>query len=135
MKKAVECASPRDTVEDAARKMRDRNLGFVPVCDQSGSILGTLTDRDIAIRLVAEKKPGSAFVEDVMTREVVCCRPEDDLAKAEELMAKNQKSRIMCVDANGRLAGVISLSDLAQADSGAGASDTFRRVSEREART
>jgi CBS domain-containing protein len=134
MKRDFEWVSPRDTVEDAARKMRDHNVGFLPVCDQSKRVLGTLTDRDIAIRIVAAKKSGTVPIEDVMTREVVACGPQDDLQKTEQLMARNHKSRIMCVDSNGRLVGVISLSDIAQHDHGAQAADTLRQVSAREAR-
>jgi CBS domain-containing protein len=135
MKKDVECVSPRDTVQDAAIRMRDENIGFLPVCDQSKKVLGTLTDRDVAIRLVAAKKRASTFIEDVMTREVVACRPEDDVRDAERAMARSHKSRIMCVGEDGRLLGVISLSDIAQHESGRRASETLREVSEREART
>jgi len=134
MKRDVECVSPRDTVEDAAIRMRDENVGFLPICDQSKKVLGTLTDRDIVIRLVAAKKPASTFVEEIMSREVVTCRPKDDVRDAERLMAKNHKSRIVCVDEEGRLAGVISLSDIAQHERGGRASETLRGVSEREAR-
>jgi CBS domain-containing protein len=134
MKHDVECVSPRDTVEDAAIRMRDENVGFLPVCDQSKKVLGTLTDRDIAIRLIAAKKPASTFVEEIMTREVVACRPKDDVREAERLMAKNHKSRIVCVDEGGQLAGVISLSDIAQHERGGRASETLRGVSERESR-
>jgi CBS domain-containing protein len=135
MKRDVECVSPRDAVEDAAVRMRDENIGFLPVCDQSKQVLGTLTDRDIAIRLVAERKAGGAFVEEIMTQEVVACRPEDDVRDAEKAMAENHKSRIMCVDDGGRLVGVISLSDIAQHERGGRAADTLREVSERETRT
>ena len=133
MKKDVECVSPQDTVQAAARRMRDENIGFLPVCDQSRKVLGTVTDRDLAIRVLANGSPANTRVEEVMTHEVVSCRPEDDLRKVEELMAKNHKSRIVCLDNNERLAGVISLSDIAQADIGR-ASQTLRQVSEREAR-
>jgi CBS domain-containing protein len=135
MKRDVECMSPRDVVADAAVRMRDENLGFLPVCDQSRRALGTITDRDIAIRVVASKLPNTTFVEDVMTREVIACNPQDDIRKAEKLMADNHKSRIMCIDKDGLLVGVISLSDIAQHESGRRAAETLKQVSEREART
>lgn len=135
MKRDVDCVSPRDTVEDAAARMRDENIGFLPVCDQSRKVLGTLTDRDIVIRLVAAKKPASTFVEEILTKEVIACRPEDTVRDAEKAMAKNHKSRIMCVDDGGRLVGVISLSDIAQHDRAGRAADTLRGVSEREVKT
>jgi len=134
MKREIECVSPRDAVEDAATRMRDENVGFLPVCDQSRKVLGTITDRDIAIRLVAARKPGSTFVEELMTREVVACRPKDSMRDAEQAMARHHKSRIVCVDDEGRLVGVISLSDIAQHERGGRASETLRQVSEREAR-
>jgi CBS domain-containing protein len=135
MKRNVECVSPRDTAEDAAGRMRDENVGFLPVCDQSGNVLGTLTDRDLAVRVVAEGKASGTLVEDVMTREVVACRPEDDLRDAQATMAEHEKSRIMCIGQDGRLVGVISLSDIAQHETGARAAETLRDVTEREAHT
>ena len=131
MKTDVECVSPADTIEDAARRMRDENLGFLPVCDESRQVLGTITDRDIAIRAVAESLPSATPVEDVMTGEVVSCSPKDSIDTALQLMAENHKSRIMCLDEDDRLAGVISLSDIAQLVGDA--SETLRQVSDREA--
>jgi CBS domain-containing protein len=132
MKSDVECVSPADTVQDAAARMRDENLGFLPVCEESNKVLGTITDRDIAIRIVAAGKSASTQIEDAMTREVVSCRPNDDLERAQQMMAKSHKSRIMCLDDGGRLVGVISLSDIVQHEQGG--ADTLRKVSEREAR-
>lgn len=134
MKRDVECLSPKDTVEAAAVRMRDENVGFLPVCDASGKVLGTLTDRDIVVRVLATKKPSSSPVETIMTKEVVGCRPQDDIQKAEQLMAQKHKSRIMCLDDGGRLVGIISLSDIAQHVDGAHALETFRQVTEREVR-
>ena len=130
MKTDVESVSPVDTIEDAARKMRDENLGFLPVCDETRQVLGTITDRDIAIRGVAESLPGTTPVEDVMTSEVVSCSPKDSIDTALQLMAENHKSRIMCLDDEGRLVGIISLSDIAQLVGDA--SETLRQVSDRE---
>lgn len=134
MKKDVECLSPRNTIEDAAQRMRDQNVGFLPICDPAKKVLGTLTDRDIVVRCIATKKAMSTPVENVMTREVVACRPQDDIQRAEELMAQHAKSRIMCIDEGGRLVGVISLSDIAQFEDAARTIETLRQVSEREAR-
>jgi CBS domain-containing protein len=135
MTRDVECVSPRDTVEDAAVKMRDEDIGFLPVCDQSKKVQGTLTDRDIVIRAIAERKAPDTLVEEVMTRDVVSCRPEDDLSEAERLMAQHHVARIVEVDESDRLVGVISLSDIAQHERGGAAVDTFREVTEREAKT
>ena len=53
MKSDVECVEPRATVQDAARRMRDEEIGFLPVCDDSMKVLGTVTDRDLTIRVLA----------------------------------------------------------------------------------
>jgi CBS-domain-containing membrane protein len=135
MKQTVSCASSGDPIQTAARTMRDRNIGFLPVCDESKKVIGTITDRDLAIRACADDRSASSTrVGDVMTREVVACRPSDDVVKAEELMMKHHKSRMICVDESGRLAGVISLSDIAQ-HQGDGGARTLREVSSREVRT
>ena len=134
MKRDVECVSPQATAQAAAQRMREQQIGFLPVCDESQKVLGTVTDRDLAVRILADARAPTTPVGEVLTREVVACRPEDDLRKAQELMGRNHKSRIMCVDGEDRLVGVISLSDIAQKENGAKASQTLRKVSEREAR-
>jgi CBS domain-containing protein len=134
MKKDVECMSPQDTVQAAARRMRDENVGFLPVCDRSQKVLGVVTDRDLAMRILAEGKPPSTRVEEVMSREAIACRPDDDLRKAEELMVKNHVSRMLCDDTEGHLVGVISLSDIAQREESGRAAKTMRGVTERETR-
>jgi len=133
MKRDVECISPDGTVEEAARTMRDSNVGFLPVCGRDKKVLGTLTDRDIAVRVVAAGRPPSAKVSDAMTRDLVACRPNDDLTRAVELMSRHQKSRIVVIDGDDRLIGVISLSDVAQAAEEAGAR-ALRDITERETR-
>src|SRR5258706_8760689 len=110
----VVCLSPTDTAQAAACKMRDLNVGFLPVCDTSGKAIGTLTDRDIAIRVVAENRSMKTSVDTLMTREVITCRPKDDIQRAQILMAQHHKSRIVVVRDGGRVAGVISLSDIPQ---------------------
>jgi CBS domain-containing protein len=135
MKTQVECIAGNDTVAAAAARMRAQNIGFLPVCDPAGAMIGTLTDRDIAIRLVAGDRPGRTPVEEVMTRETICCRPGDELDEAEALMAMHQKSRIVCVDETQHPVGVISLSDIARHEpSGERASQVLREVSGREVR-
>jgi len=133
MKRTVECVTTKDTVQDAARKMRDDNIGFLPVCENGKKVLGTITDRDIAIRVCADDRSASSTrIGDVMTREVVGCRPSDDVARAEELMSKHRKSRMLCIDESGQVVGVISLSDIAQHQADGGA-QTLREVTTREA--
>jgi CBS domain-containing protein len=132
MKKDVQYVSPDDGCEVAARKMRDRNIGFLPVCENK-KVVGVITDRDIVVRLVADDLSPSTKVSDVMTREIISVRPQEDLRSAERLMGRHQKSRIVCIDERGLLAGVISLSDIAQAEADTQAAKTMREVTEREA--
>ncbi len=136
MKSEVETFRENDLVTTIARRMRDVNIGFVPICDPDGRPVGTLTDRDIALRVCAEDRPaGATRAADVMTREVITCRETDDLAWAEELMSRHHKSRMMVVDDDGRLQGVISLSDVVDEEDDDRAADTLRHVAEREVHT
>jgi CBS domain-containing protein len=95
--------------------------------------IGTLTDRDIAVRAVAEDLSSDTPVEACMTPEVVDCRPWDSMEDARELMEQHQISRIICANEQGRIEGIISLSDIVDADEDSGA-QTLRRVSQREVR-
>jgi len=134
MKREVQIVQPTDPVQVAARRMRDTNIGFLPVCDSSRKVLGAITDRDIALRIVADGRPPTTAIGDVMTREVVACAPGDDVRRAEELMGKQHKSRMIVADEEWRLVGVISLSDIAQVEDASRASQTMKQVTEREAR-
>jgi CBS domain-containing protein len=132
MKTDVRCVTPDTSVAEAAALMRDEGIGFLPVCDETHSVVGVLTDRDIAIRVVAENEAADQPVGRFMTPAAVTCHAGEDLGAAQDLMGEMQVSRIMCLDDNGQLAGVISLSDLALADEDAAI--TLRNVSLREAR-
>lgn len=135
MKADVKCVSPVTTVEDAAVKMRDEGVGFLPVCDAARRVLGTITDRDITIRVVANREGMGQPIDKFMTRLIVACRPSDDLEYAQELMSQEKVSRIMCINEEGILEGVISLSDIAQLEQeGAHVLATLRSVSDREIR-
>ena len=129
MKTDVRCASPQTTLEEAAVLMRDEDIGYLPICDEAGGVIGTITDRDITVRAFASRANGSEPVEPFMTRRVVGCRPGDDLAYALVLMSQERVSRIPCVDEEGVLEGVISLSDIAQLEDSA-----LRNISDRDVR-
>jgi CBS domain-containing protein len=113
----VECVWPEDTLQEAAFKMKEMEIGPLPVCDRN-HVVGMLTDRDIAIRCVAlGHDPQSTKVSDVMTREVICCYEDEEVEEAERLMQTRQVRRVLVVDRNARLVGIVSLGDLA-AESG-----------------
>ena len=131
MKSAIECVSPTDTAEVAAQRMRDHNIGLLPVCDEL-KVIGMLTDRDIATRLVAENQPASTPVRELMTPDVVACRSSDSIEHAEELMGLFRVGRILCVDEDGSLVGLISLSDVAEYESSARVAKTLKDITLRE---
>lgn len=135
MKTDVEFVSENDSAQVAARKMRESNVGFLPVCNGSRRVIGAITDRDLALRLVADNRPASTTAREIMTNEVVSCHPDDDIRKAQETMSTKQKSRILCLEKDGRLAGVISLSDIVQREESKRAHQTMKDITSREART
>ena len=107
---------PSDTVADVAQIMKKENVGPVPIVGdrQSRKLVGMVTDRDLAIKVVAERRDAEATtVEEVMSRRVVTCRSEDDLQEALEAMSKNQLRRIPVVDDNGGIVGIIAQADVA----------------------
>ena len=132
MKRDIACVYLDDSAQTAAAKMHDENIGFLPVCDADGRVVGTVTDRDLALRVVAEDRPADTHVADVMTREVIACSPSDDVHRAEQLMGKYKKSRIICANDEGHPVGVISLSDIAQYETSEQTARTMRRVTQRE---
>jgi CBS domain-containing protein len=119
----------------AARTMRELNVGFVPVCQGNGVVVGVLTDRDIAIRVVAEGRPPDTKVEDVMSEDLVACLPQADIGEAERLMRAYQVNRILLIDDDARLAGVISITDLAQVEDARKVGQVFGEISGREVGT
>ena len=135
MKHQIASVSEDDSVQRAALLMREENVGFLPVLDEEGRVIGAITDRDIAIRVCAEDGGARETpIGDVMTREVVACGPNDDLAHAESLMSLYRKSRLMVVSGEGQLLGVISLSDIVERDSNRHAARTLRKIVSREYR-
>ena len=111
-----ECLTPDSTVQEAARLMRDGGFGAIPVVNDQNSleVVGIITDRDIAIRHVAEGHDGSCSVGDHMTKDVEVVRADSDLDDVEDLMSDEQIRRIPVVDANDRLVGMIAQADLSR---------------------
>ena len=110
------CCLPTDTVSKAAQLMKDENVGSIPVIEneQTMKLIGIVTDRDLALQVVApERDVRSTHVEDVMTYEVVTCRAGDDVQKAVDSMAQHQLRRMPVIDADHRIVGIISQADVA----------------------
>ena len=117
---------PDDTALDAAQAMRELDVGFIPVCGADRRVLGTVTDRDLVLRIIADDRGHDVPLSDVMSAPHVVCRPDDDIRLAAELMRESMQGRILCIDDAGRLVGVISLMDLARFD--AEATSTATRI-------
>jgi CBS domain-containing protein len=113
MTEDVRCIPPETTLQEAARQMRDLDVGPLPVCDQD-RLTGVLTDRDITVRAVAEGlDPTATPVRDVMTTEVAYCFDDDDVEDCARLMKEKQIRRVLVLDRSKRLVGIVSLGDLA----------------------
>ena len=123
-----------DGVVDVARIMRDEAIGFVPVCDEQGRPIGVVTDRDFATRVLAEGRSiETTCVADIMSPLVITCGSGDDLEVAEQMMVAHQKGRIVCTSLDGRVVGIISLSDVFEVESPERSARIFRAVASREA--
>lgn len=108
-----EVVRPEASLQEAARLMRDLNVGLVPVCD-GDRLQGMLTDRDITTRAVAEGlAPDTVRVMQVMTPDVVYCYEDQDAEEAVSLMEENQIRRVIVVDRDKKLTGIVSLGDVA----------------------
>jgi CBS domain-containing protein len=132
-----ETVTPEASLADAARKMRDLNVGIIPVVesDQNRRLRGVITDRDIAIRAVAEGKDASSTrVSEVMTSDVETCNKNDSVQDVLQLMEREQVRRVPITDREGRLVGIVAQADVAtDLDSDAGSrrvADTLERISE-----
>lgn len=106
--------SPTTTLKEAAVQMRDQDIGFLPI-GENDRLIGTITDRDITIRGVAKGNSApDVQVRDIMTKHVSYCFEEDPIEKAAEIMCKLQLHRLIVLDKNKRLTGILSTGDLAE---------------------
>jgi CBS domain-containing protein len=108
----VEYCTPKDNVYEVAVKMKELDVGIIPVCDDNKNLLGVITDRDIVIRGIAEKRSGSYAVTNVMSDELYTVTPDTTLQEAATIMAEKQIRRLPVVH-NGKLEGIVALGDLA----------------------
>ena len=116
MTKDPVCSMPDSMVAEAAKLMKRENIGPIPVIEneRTRKLVGIVTDRDLALKIVAEgRDPKSTKVEAVMTRKVVTCLADDDVQKALDAMSEHQLRRIPVVDSDLRILGIISQADVA----------------------
>lgn len=111
MSKDVQVARPGDSLQAVAERMRAGDFGFMPVAD-GDTLIGTITDRDIAIRAVAGGAACTAPVVEYITRDPHTARADDDLQTVLDAMGSKQIRRLPVLDKDNRLVGVVSLGDL-----------------------
>jgi len=113
MTTGVEVIDPDGTLQEAAARMKSLDVGMLPVCD-NGKLEGMITDRDITVRAIAEgEDPTIIRVRDVMTPDVFYCYDDQLVLDAARLMQERQVRRLIVLNRDKRLVGVVSLGDLA----------------------
>jgi CBS domain-containing protein len=121
---------PDKSIADAARIMKQEDAGVVPVTE-NGRLTGMVTDRDIAIRVVAEgKDPQSTTVREVASTDLVTVDPQQDLDEALRLMAQHQVRRLPVVEEDGRLVGVVAQADVAREGNDAQTGQVVQEISD-----
>jgi CBS-domain-containing membrane protein len=120
-----QCVTPETTAQEAARMMETHDVGSLPVVESSTSkrLIGIVTDRDLALRVLGRGEAGNTPVRNVMSGDLVCVRMEDDLDEVEKLMGRNQVRRIPVLDNEKKLVGVIAQADLARERKAVGEKD------------
>ncbi|MEI2464790.1 CBS domain-containing protein [Niallia taxi] len=109
----VKVCQPHDAIVEAAKIMRDVNVGIVPVCEGK-KVIGMITDRDIVIQAIADGKDGnSVHCHEVMTTDVTTCTPDMDIHECANIMSEQQIRRLPVVE-NGELVGICAIGDLAR---------------------
>lgn len=119
-----------DSIVDAAKLMKGEDTGVAPIVD-GDRLVGVVTDRDIAIRVVAEgRDPQSTKVEDVASQNLVTIDPQQDLDEALRLMAQHQVRRLPVVEEDGKLVGIIAQADVARHASAERTGEVVEEISE-----
>jgi CBS domain-containing protein len=111
MTESVESCTLLDNVYEVAVKMKELNVGAIPIVDEN-KLVGMITDRDIVVRGVAEKHPGSTKVEDIMSSKLVTISPDATTQEAAKMMAEHQIRRLPVVEGDN-IVGIVSLGDFA----------------------
>lgn len=133
MHKGVECVEPDILVSVVATKMRDLDVGAIPVCEKD-RLVGMITDRDITCRVVADGSDLSKITaRDVMTKKVIYCRDTEELNDAIRIMEDKQIRRMPAIGEDKRMVGMLSLGDVSHAASRELSGEVIRAVSDHHA--
>ena len=126
----VETIGPDTSVREAAQRMRSMDVGSLPVCD-GRTLLGMVTDRDLAIRVLAEgRDPNATRVQDAMTPDVCYAFEDDDVQRAAEIMKENQIRRLPVLDREKHLVGIVALGDIATTGKDRLSGDALEQISQ-----
>jgi len=131
MSKTPTVVTPDTSVQEAARMMQSEDVGVLPVVDSQGSrrLVGLITDRDIAIRVVAEGRT-SATVSDAMTSNLKTAKPDDSVKDVMDLMGSEQVRRIPIVDDSGAIVGIVAQADIVREGDDKRAERTIEQISQ-----
>jgi len=129
MSRDVQVARPQDSIQMVARRMKEIDAGSLPICDGE-RVRGMVTDRDIALRVVAEGRSFETPVSDIMSAEVECVFEDDDARDAAKRMASAQIRRLPVLDRDSRLVGILALGDIAGRVKDSTAGKTLEEISE-----
>jgi CBS domain-containing protein len=125
----VKAVAPDATAQEAANFMLSADTGSIPVTDGE-RVIGMITDRDIAVRGVAEGRGPDCTVRDLMSENIVCARDTDDVLAVAQRMSDAQVRRLPVVDADDRLVGMVSLGDLSREAQESAAATALEGVSQ-----
>ncbi len=120
---------PTTTAQEAARTMKSKDVGSLPIVE-GDKLVGVITDRDLAIRIIAEGKGFDTPVAEIASKDVVTIDPQQSLEEAARLMASNQVRRLPVVEEDGRLVGILAQADIAQAGHDSLTGETVQRISQ-----
>ncbi len=130
----LEWLTETDSVLKAATVMAEAGVGFLPICDAHQRVIGVVTDRDLTTRALAKKvAPETTSAALVMSSPAITCLETTDIRDAEQLMVEERKARLVVTDADGKLAGILSLADLVEKAAGRKTVETLRAILWREA--
>lgn len=129
MTRGAELIDPDMPLREVARRMRQENLGALPV-GENDRLIGMITDRDIVVRGVADARIDAAVAREVMSERVYYCFEEDDLDDAADVMAEHQVRRLPVLNDAKRLVGMVSLADLGLSGSASAARRALQGVCE-----
>lgn len=123
------CCTPDSTAREAATLMKDNDCGSIPVVDGAGKrLVGTVTDRDLAVRGLAEGRGPDTPVRELMTNKPITAGPDDEVEIVREVMVAQQVRRVPVVDGNGTIVGIVAQADIAREEGAASDQEVGRIV-------